>query len=73
MKNQPKASLDCKSLPQGLRFEDTLTLAAPHRYGAAFKRAQRSLLLHDVALNIYKSVMPEVPERALQDFLHGRQ
>jgi len=42
-------------------------------YGAAFKRAQRSLLLHDVALNTYKSVMPGVPERALQDFLHGRQ
>jgi len=42
-------------------------------YGAAFKRAQRSSLLHDVALNTYTSVMPGVPVSTLQEFLHGHQ
>lgn len=38
-------------------------------YGAAFKRAQRSSKLHDVAFEAYQSWIPEVPESYLKAFL----
>jgi len=38
-------------------------------YGAAYKRAQRSSALHDVALKAFKAAMPDVEEEKLHDYL----
>ena len=67
MRNQRKrcTACECVAIPIKSLIDDV------NRYGAAYKRAQRSSDLHNVALNAFKSAMPEVPEASWQAYLAG--
>ena len=67
-------SISCKGEYLFLAYmadHDVLS-AVSNRYGAAYKRAQRTQVLHKTALMAFKSAMPEATEGHLSAYIRLR-